>query len=62
MGRDVSEASRRKGRFLLVQGAGHNDVPEVGGERYWQWLAEAVTGKSSVPVAELEQKRGGRLP
>jgi len=63
MGRDVNDASRRKGKFLLVPGAGHNDVPEVGGERYWQWLTEAVTGNAlSAPIAELEQKRGGRLP
>lgn len=63
MGRDVSEASRRKGAFLLVPGAGHNDVPEVGGERYWLWLAEAVTGAAgSTSVTELEQKRGRRLP
>ena len=63
MGRDVFESSRRKGEFLLVPGAGHNDVPEVGGERYWRWLVAAVTGVSELaPVGELEQQRGGRLP
>jgi len=62
MGRDISDASRRKGRLLLVQGAGHNDVAEVGGEAYWRWITEAVTGTPSASVAELEQKRGGRLP
>jgi pimeloyl-ACP methyl ester carboxylesterase len=63
MGRDVSEASRRKAPFLLVQGAGHNDVAEVGREKYWQWLASAVTGSAtSAPVAEPEKKSGGRLP
>lgn len=61
MGRDVSDASRRKGRLLVVPGAGHNDVAEVGGERYWQWLSEAVSSKpASAPIAELEQKSGRR--
>jgi fermentation-respiration switch protein FrsA (DUF1100 family) len=51
MGRDVSAAARNKGRLLLVEGGAHNDVAEVGGERYWQWLAEAVTGVArSAPV------------
>ena len=62
MGRDVSEGSRRKGQLLIVPGAGHNDVAEVGGETYWRWISEAVTGRASAPVAELEQKRDGRLP
>ena len=63
MGRAVSDASRRKGQFLQVQGAGHNDVAEVGGENYWQWLSSAVTGSvNSAPVGEPEKKGGGRLP
>lgn len=63
MGRDVSAASLRKGNLLVVPGAGHNDVADVGGEAYWRWLAEAVTGKpASAPVTELEQKGGRRLP
>ena len=58
MGRDLSNAARRKGRLLLLQGAGHNDVPEVGGERYWEWLVEAVGGSAAVVV---EQQGNGRL-
>ncbi|HEX7939482.1 MAG TPA: alpha/beta hydrolase [Gemmatimonadaceae bacterium] len=58
MGRELGDAARRKGRLLLVQGAGHNDVPEVGGERYWQWLVEAVSDSAAVAV---EQKGNGRL-
>src|SRR5688572_9580585 len=42
MGRLVFHASRRPGTLLLVDGAGHNDVADVGGERYWRWLLEAV--------------------
>jgi hypothetical protein len=60
MGRDVFENARRKGGLLLVSGAGHNDVAEVGGEAYWQWLTTAVA--SSTPVRELEQQGRRRLP
>lgn len=42
MGRDVFAAARRPAELLIVEGAGHNDVPDVGGERYWRWLVGAV--------------------
>ena len=42
MGRQVFHAVRHPGQLLLVEGAGHNDVPDVGGERYWRWLVDAV--------------------
>lgn len=42
MGRRVFEAARVKGDLLIVEGAGHNDVPETGGERYWRWMAAAL--------------------
>ena len=42
MGRQVFHAARHPGQLLLVEGAGHNDVPDVGGERYWRWLVDAV--------------------
>ena len=44
MGRQVFAAARHPGALLIVDGAGHNDVPEVGGERYWSWLSAAVLG------------------
>ena len=42
MGRAVFAAARSQGEFLQVDGAGHNDVADVGGERYWRWLTSAV--------------------
>ena len=42
MGRQVHEAARRRGELLIVEGAGHNDVADVGGERYWLWLTRAI--------------------
>ena len=47
MGRSVFAAARHPGHMLLVEGAGHNDVAEVGGEAYWQWIVGAVNGNES---------------
>ena len=43
MGREVFESAKRRGELLLVEGAGHNDVADVAGERYWRWLVSAVS-------------------
>ena len=42
LGTAVHAAARNKGDLLLVEGAGHNDVEAIGGERYWEWLRKAV--------------------
>lgn len=42
MGAQVFRAAMRPGALLLVQGAGHNDVADVGGERYWKWIVAAA--------------------
>ena len=42
MGRAVHEAARMQGELLLIPRAGHNDGPQVGGERYWEWLSRAL--------------------
>jgi uncharacterized protein len=42
MGVEVYEAAKRKGEFLMVEQAGHNDVAEVGGSDYWNWMATAL--------------------
>jgi fermentation-respiration switch protein FrsA (DUF1100 family) len=42
MGRDVFAAAKNRGELLIVEGAGHNDVGDVGGDRYWRWLTTAV--------------------
>jgi fermentation-respiration switch protein FrsA (DUF1100 family) len=44
MGRDVFAAAAERGELLIVGGAGHNDVAEVGGREYWSWIANAVKG------------------
>ncbi len=49
MGRAVFAAARRPGVLLLVPDAGHNDVPEVAAERYWQWLVRAVLAGAVPP-------------
>jgi pimeloyl-ACP methyl ester carboxylesterase len=42
MGRRVWAAARRAGGLLVINGAGHNRVPERGGARYWRWIGDAL--------------------
>jgi fermentation-respiration switch protein FrsA (DUF1100 family) len=42
MGREVFKSAAVKGELLIVEQAGHNDVPEAGGDDYWKWLEAAV--------------------
>ncbi len=42
MGVQVHEAAKRKGQFLLVDKAGHNDLADTGGDEYWHWLRTAL--------------------
>jgi pimeloyl-ACP methyl ester carboxylesterase len=42
MGRAVFAAAKVQGELLMVAKAGHSDVPDVGGEKYWSWLGGAV--------------------
>ena len=46
MGRAVHAAARVPGELLLVRGAGHNDVSDVGGDAYWSWLRRALDSPS----------------
>lgn len=55
MGVQVFRAARVPGELLIVPGAGHNDVADVGRERYWQWIAAAIAG-------ELPQRSHGAHP
>jgi uncharacterized protein len=45
MGREVFAAARHRGELLIVPGAGHNDLAEVGGEEYWGWLTRALVAR-----------------
>jgi pimeloyl-ACP methyl ester carboxylesterase len=49
MGREVFDAAAVKGELLIVDRAGHNDVPAAGGEAYWRWLDAAVRSTDAVP-------------
>ena len=42
MGRAVHAAAAHKGELLEIATAGHGDVSDRGGARYWQWLVRAV--------------------
>ena len=58
MGREVFAAALRKGELLIVQHAGHNDIPEVAGTAYWAWLGRALAALpvASIPAAPAETK------
>ena len=45
MGREVFAAARNRGELLIVSGADHNNVEEMGGRAYWHWLSRAVLGQ-----------------
>jgi len=51
MGREVFGAARRPGELLIVTGAGHNDVDEVGGAGYWEWFRRACALEAEAGVA-----------
>ncbi len=42
LGREVFDAARNKGDLLIVDGAGHNDLSQVGGDAYWSWVRGAL--------------------
>ncbi len=44
MGREVFAAARHQGELLIVHGAAHSNVPDIGGESYWRWLSAAIRG------------------
>jgi hypothetical protein len=47
MGRRVFARARRPGELLVVPRAGHNDVADAGGERYWAWLERALAADAA---------------
>lgn len=58
-GRRLHAAAPERADFLPIEGAGHNDLFEVGGARYLEelgerfrgWVAEAAEGKAGEPAA-----------
>ncbi len=58
MGREVFAAARRKGDLLILDGVGHNDVVETGGQRYWDWLQRGMSGQLALPDGVGPQPAG----
>ena len=52
MGERVYAAAARKGEWLLVPDAAHNDVSVRGGEAYWKWISDALVPATGSPVAQ----------
>ena len=42
MGLETYESAKRKGKLLIVEQAGHNDMGEVAGNEYWKWVTAAL--------------------
>ena len=42
MGVEVYNAAKIKGPLLVVENAGHSDIPQVAGEEYWTWISTAL--------------------
>jgi uncharacterized protein len=53
MGIEVYNSARLKGPLLVVADASHNDLPAVGGGRYWNWMRAALN--AGVPSANKQK-------
>ena len=62
MGREVFAAAARKGELLVIPGAGHNDVPDVGGAAYWAWLTRAITAPAEPAIIRGDRAEMKRAP
>lgn len=49
MGRAVHGAAAVQGEWLEIADAGHNDVDETGGDRYWAWFERAMRDSRTAP-------------
>jgi hypothetical protein len=58
MGLEVYEAAKTKGRLLVVEEAGHNDVAAVAGDDYWRWITEALKPVAGIAAAADRKKEG----
>ena len=47
MSRSVFHAARMPGELLEVKEAGHTDLPDAGGSRYWEWFTHGT--KATAP-------------
>jgi pimeloyl-ACP methyl ester carboxylesterase len=43
MGKQIFAAAKVKGRMLIVLGAAHNNIADIGGVEYWHWLEAALS-------------------
>ena len=50
MGERIYAAARRKGEWLLVPEATHNDVVIRGQEAYWKWISTALASVTASPA------------
>lgn len=46
MGKEIFQAARQRGEWLLVPDASHNDVSLRGGNDYWSWVTRSLNSRS----------------
>jgi uncharacterized protein len=46
MGMEVYDAAKVKGPLLVVDNAGHNDIPACAGRGYWNWVLAALVANT----------------
>ena len=61
MGRELFDRARVPGQLLVAEHAGHNDVAEASGERYWRWVHRALSERPR-PSLETESIRHTETP
>ena len=57
MGREVFESAAQRGELLIIPGAGHNNVAEIGGRAYWDWFARALRAPKTTSASRDEGAR-----
>jgi pimeloyl-ACP methyl ester carboxylesterase len=62
MGREVFAAAHVPGELLIVAGADHNNVEEMGGRAYWRWLTRGVQGEHSESASLVAERQRRSAP
>jgi alpha-beta hydrolase superfamily lysophospholipase len=57
MGRELFACAQSPGGLLVVDGADHNDVAELGGDTYWRWLTNALNVRRSTLHEAISTRR-----
>ena len=51
---DTADHAIEAHELLVVTGAGHNDIPEIGDAAYWRWLERAIDARPTAATRGAE--------